>query len=126
MLIKKQQFENLEIWGISIEIAEHVCKIADRLENLQLNKYSEYMKHICMRLSNHIAEVSGNHNQQNIKRSLTNAHLLALESENMIMILHEQQLLTASSKDSLLEKIQILGDMILEHQKTLKNNHVFT
>jgi hypothetical protein len=117
MLLAKKRYEHLEIWKMSVEIAEHVCKIAERLEKLQMNKFADYMKDRCIRLSNYIAEFSDIHKTQNIKRSLTNAHLIALECENILMILYEQQLVESTEKDSLLKKIQKLDDKILEYQQ---------
>jgi uncharacterized protein YjcR len=122
--LTKQKFENLDIWKLSIEIAEQVCQIADRLENLQMNKYSEYMKDVCMRMSNTIAEISGSRSQGDVTRLLTGTHLSILEAENIIVILYEQQLLDTSTKDSLFEKIQILDEKILEYNQQIETRHM--
>ena len=124
MQITKQRFENLEIWKISIELAEQVCQIAERLEALRMNNFSEYMKSICMRISNHIAEAADKCDEHNIYRLLMNAHLLILESENIIMILYEQQLVELSEKKSLLEKIHLLDEKILEYYHKSKGKYI--
>jgi hypothetical protein len=124
MQFTKQKFENLDIWKLSIEIAEQICHIAEILEKLQMYKVSEYLKDICMRTSNHIAEISESCVEQNVNRSLMKAHLLTLEAENIIMILYEQQLVDTPTKESLLKKIQILDYKILEYNQHFGNRHM--
>jgi len=124
MLLTKQRFEHLEIWEMSVEIANQFCNISEQLEKLQLNKFSEYIKDICMRISNLIAEAADNNDKHNIHRLLMNAHFLILESENMIMILYEQQLVELPVKKSLWEKIQLLDELILELNQQPKGKHI--
>jgi four helix bundle protein len=109
----------LEIWKISIEIAKEFCLIAEKLEKLHLNKFSEYLQNICICISNNIAEISGSHSEINVTRFLTNAHLLTLESENIVMILYEQKLLESNTKDALLQKLDGLENKILNFQQAI-------
>ncbi len=115
----KQRFENLEIWNISIEVAKDVCCLADKLEELRLHKFSDYLREICIRISNNIAEISSTGSDKNIIRFLINAHLLTLESENFIMILYKQKLVDTEIKDTLLQKLDDLDNRILIFQQTL-------
>ena len=120
----KQRFENLEIWNISIEIAKDVCCLADKLEELQLHKFSDYLREICIRISNNIAEISSTGSDKEIIRFLMHTHLLTLESENFITILYEQKLVDSELKDTLLQKLDGLDNKILNFQQTLNENFI--
>ncbi len=124
MIPAKQRFENLEIWKISIEIAKEFCCIADKLKKLHLDKFSDYLREICMRISNNIAEISSTGSDKDIIRFLMNAHLSTLESENFITILYEQKLVDSEIKDTLLQKLDGLDNKILNFQKTLNENFI--
>ena len=119
----KQRFENLEIWNISIEVAKDVCCLADKLEELRLHKFSDYLREICIRISNNIAEISSTGSDKNIIRFLINAHLLTLESENFIMILYKQKLVDTEIKDTLLQKLDDLDNKILIFQQMFRDNY---
>ncbi len=122
MIPAKRRFENLEIWNISIEIAKDVCCLADKLEELQLHKFSDYLREICIRISNNIAEISSTGSDKDIIRFLINAHLLTLENENFIMILYKQKLVDTEIKDTLLQKLDDLDNKILILQDAINEN----
>ena len=126
MMVTKQRLEHLDIWKMSIKFARHFCTITQKLEEMNMNKYSEYMNGTCLRLSNSIADLSSLSPKEAIARSLTNAHLLTLEAENIIMILYEQQLVETSEKDFLLKEIRTLDNMIIEYKKQSLEKHIFT
>jgi len=98
MSLTKQQFENLDLWKTSTELATEFCCIAEKLEKLHLEKLSEHMQEICTCLQNNIAEISENHSNKSVMRLLTNAHFLTLESENFVMLLFEQELLDSKKR----------------------------
>ena len=112
MIPAKKRFKNLEIWRESIELAKDFCCIAEKLKKLHLDKLSEYIGNICIRISNNIAEISENHSEKSITRFLTNAHLLTLEGENIIMILSQQNLVDSESMERLLQKLDCLDKKI--------------
>jgi hypothetical protein len=117
MMLEKQRLEHIDIWKMSIELSKHFFDIAGKLDNLHMQKFSEYMTDTCLCLSNAIADLSPLTPKEDIARSLTKAHLLTLEAENIIVILFEQQLVNTSERDSLITEIQTLDENIIEYKQ---------
>jgi hypothetical protein len=113
----KQKYEILEIWKYSIELAKEFCCVAENLDNQHIDKFCEYMKDTCLCLSNSIATITDITPKEDVIHSLTQAHLLTLEVENIVMILFEQQLVNSSKKEYLIQKIQTLDDKISEYKQ---------
>jgi hypothetical protein len=113
----KQKNEILEIWKYSIELAKEICCVVEKLDDQHIDKFCEYMKDTCLRLSNSIAAITDITPKEDVIRSLTQAHLLALEAENIVMILFEQQLVDESTNQTLIKMIQSLDTMISEYKQ---------
>lgn len=117
MLLTKNTYEILVIWKYSIELAKEICCVIEKLNNQHIDKFCEYMKDTCLRLSNSIATITDITPKEDVIRSLTQAHLLTLESENIVMILFEQQLVDKSTNHTLIKMIQSLDTMISEYKR---------
>jgi len=51
----KFRFEDLEIWQLSVEIAEILFNIADELEEKKLFRFAEQLRGVGISMSNNIA-----------------------------------------------------------------------
>jgi hypothetical protein len=108
MQLTKLQFKNPGIWENTIEIAKEFCCIADKLEKLNLKKFSEYLRDICLQISDNLSALSNSQSEKNITRFLTNTHLLTLEAENTIMIFYEQGIIDSETNKRLIQKLNSL------------------
>ena len=50
------RFEDFQIWTDSIELADQLLDIADKLENKKLFRFAEQLRGAAMSISNNIAE----------------------------------------------------------------------
>ena len=124
MFLTNQRYEILEIWKFSIELAKEFCSVAEKLDTQHIDRFCEYMKDTCLRLSNSIATITEITPHEEVIRSLTQAHLITLEAENIAMILFEQQLIESSVKEHLTKKIQTLDDKISEYRQQSEGKNI--
>ena len=57
--MSKFRFENLDIWKMSIVLADRLFDIADMAENKKYYRFAEQLRATTIRISNNIAEGSG-------------------------------------------------------------------
>lgn len=60
----KFRFQDLEIWKMSIEIADKLFDIADSIEQKKLYRFSEQLRGAGLSMSNNIAEGSGSNSKK--------------------------------------------------------------
>lgn len=108
MQLTKQQIRNPEIWKTLIDIAKEFCCIADKLEKLKLEKYSEYLSDICLKISENLIEMADSRSKEDFKRLLTYTHFLTLEAENTVMIFCEQGIIDLETNKRLRQKLNCL------------------
>jgi len=120
--VGKFRFQNLEIWKISIEIADGLFTISDRLEEKRLYRFAEQLLGAGMSMSNNIAEGSGSNSSKDFSNFLNFARRSAFENANILILLHKRALITQDTLNHYLDELDLLSRKITSFQKSLKNN----
>ncbi len=116
----KFRFEDLEIWKLSIEIAEELFDIADELEEKRLYRFAEQLRGAGISMSNNIAEGSGSNSKKEFIHFLNIARRSTFENANMLIVFSRRKLISQERKENILVKLDILCRKITSFQKTLK------
>ena len=114
------RFQKLEIWHLSIQIADKLFDIADDLDKKHLYKFAEQLRAAGMSMSNNIAEGSGSSSNKDFKNFLNIAHRSTFENANITILLNRRQLVDQKTKDILLEDLDHLARKITNFRKTLR------
>jgi len=115
MQFAKPQNKNLQIWENSSDIVKEFFCFADKLENLNLKKYSEYLRGLCLHISENLFEISNRQSKEDMTRLLTNNHFLVLEAENTMMIFCEQGIIDSQTNKRLIQKLNRLHQEIKKY-----------
>ena len=115
----KFRFQDLIVWELSVDIADRLFDIADRLEKKRLNCFAEQLRGAGMSMANHIAEGAGSASRKEFKYFLNNARRSTFENANLLLLLQKRQLIEEELSADLLTKLNILSRQIKDFQKTL-------
>lgn len=115
----KFRFQDLEIWQLSIEIADELFDIADDLEKRKLFRFAEQLRGSGMSMSNNISEGSGSVSKNEFRQYLNIARRSTFENANILIILNRRNLLEAIKTNDLLEKLDLLCRKITNFRKSL-------
>jgi four helix bundle protein len=118
----KFRFQDFEIWKSSIEIAEVLFDVADRLEAKRLFRFAEQLRGSGMSMSNNIAEGSGSLSQKEFVNFLNIARRSTFENANISILLERRSLISQAELQGLLDKLDKLCRQITNFQKTLKRD----
>jgi len=113
------RFQDLEIWKMSIEIADELFDVADELEKRRLYRFAEQLRASGMSMSNNIAEGSGSASDKEFSRYLDIAKKSTFENANILIILHRRKIITKERRDRLLERLDHLCRKTMALRKTL-------
>jgi len=116
----KFRFQDLDIWGIAIEIADELFDIAEKLDNKRLYRFAEQLRGAGMSMSNNIAEGSGSNSKREFFQFLNIARRSTFENANILILLERRKLIKEETLGNLLDKLDHLCRMITNFQKTLK------
>jgi four helix bundle protein len=116
----KFRFQDLEIWQLSIEIADELFDIADMLEKRKLYRVAEQLRGAGISPSNNIAEGSGSEYIRDFANFLNIAKRSIFENANIIILISRRNLISPEEADRILEKLDKLSRKITSFKKTLK------
>ena len=116
----KFRFQDLKIWQLAIQIADELFDIADSLEVKRLYRFADQLRGAGMSMSNNIAEGSGSDSKKEFKQFLNMARRSTFENANILILLQKRSLISASSLDNLLNKLDSLCRQIISFQNSLK------
>lgn len=116
----KFRFEDLEIWQLSVEIAEILFNIADELEEKKLFRFAEQLRGAGISMSNNIAEGSGSLSKKEFIQFLNFARRSTFENANMTIIFTRRGLIVQQRSDDILQKLDMLCRKIISFQRSLK------
>lgn len=116
----KFRFEDLEIWQLSVEIAEILFNIANELEEKKLFRFAEQLRGAGISMSNNIAEGSGSLSKKEFIQFLNFARRSTFENANMTIIFTRQGLIAQQRSDDVLQKLDMLCRKITTFQRTFK------
>ena len=115
----KFRFQDLEIWEMSIEIADELFDIADVLEKRKLFRFADQLRGAGMSMSNNISEGSGSSSNKVFHRYLDIARSSTFENANITILLNRRKIISKGKADILLDKLDHLCRKITNFQKTL-------
>lgn len=116
---KKFRFENLEIWKLSVEIAEMLFDIADSLDKKGFHRFAEQLRGAGISTPNNIAEDSGGTSKKEFIQFLNFSRRSTFENANMIIIFTKRNLISQKHCDDILQKLDILSRKITIFKRTL-------
>ena len=116
----KFRFEDLEIWQLSVEIAEILFNIANELEEKKLFRFAEQLRGAGISMSNNIAEGSGSLSKKEFIQFLNFARRSTFENANMTIIFTRRGLIAQQRSDDILQKLDMLCRKIISFQRSLK------
>lgn len=115
----KFRFEDLEIWEIAIELADHLFDIADELERKRLYRFADQLRGAGMSMSNNIAEGSDSRSNNVFIQYLEYARNSAFENANIAILMNRRGLISKENKVNLLDELDKLCRKITTFQKSL-------
>jgi four helix bundle protein len=115
----KFRFQDLEIWGLAIQVADQLFDIADSIEQKKLYRFAEQLRGAGMSMSNNIAEGSGSTSKKEFYNFLNIARRSTFENANILIVLEKRKLIDIKTLDSLLELLDKLCRKISSFQKAL-------
>jgi four helix bundle protein len=115
----KFRFQDLQIWQMSIEIADELFDIADELEKKKLYRFAEQLRGSGLSMSNNIAEGSGSTSNKEFNQFLNIARRSLFENANVLIVLNRRHLISAIKMNDLLAKLDHLSRKITSFKKTL-------
>jgi four helix bundle protein len=113
------RFENLTIWQNSIEIADKMYDIADKVSNDKFFRFAEQLRGAALSISNNIAEGSGSFSDKDFANYLVIARKSVFECANMLIILERRNLIENKLRNELFDKLIALSSQITNFRKTL-------
>jgi four helix bundle protein len=116
----KFRFQDLRIWKLSIEIANKLFDIADKLEERRLYRFADQLRGTGMSMSNNIAEGSGSSSKKEFKNFLNIARRSTFENANILILLGRRNLISSNQQDENLNKLDKLCRQITNFIKSLK------
>ena len=116
----KFRFMDLEIWRDSIEIAEKLFDLADKLEARRFYRFAEQLRGSGLSMSNNIAEGSGSNSDREFSNFLNIARRSTFENANIVLVLEKRGLMASGEVSEVLERLDHLCRKITNFQRTLR------
>lgn len=117
------RFEGLNIWKLSIEIADNLFDIADMAEGRKYYRFAEQLRAATMSISNNIAEGSGSFSDKDFANYLVISRKSVFECANILILFLKRKIITNEIKEKEYNDLQYLSKMITNFRKSLINNN---
>ena len=115
----KFRFQDLDIWKVSIEVADELFEIANDLEKRRLYRFAEQLRGAAMSMSNNIAEGSGSTSAKEFRQFLNFTRRSIFENANITIILSRQNMITDETKEQILNKLDHLSRQVYRFSQSL-------
>jgi len=115
----KFRFQDLRIWQLAIAIANELFDIADELVRKRLYRFADQLRGSGMSMSNNISEGSGSSSKKEFRRFLDIARRSTFENANIVILLEIRELISNTTLDSLLDRLDSLCRQIISFQNSL-------
>ncbi len=116
----KFRFMDLEIWQDSMDVAEKLFDLADRIEAKRLYRFAEQLRGSGLSMSNNISEGSGSSSNRDFSNFLNIARRSTFENANVILVLERRRLAGEAEVTELLDRLDHLCRKITNFQKSLR------
>ncbi len=115
----KFRFQDLDVWKLSVEIANHLFDISEELDKMKFYKFAEQLRAAGLSISNNIAEGSGSEHSNEFKYFLNVARRSAFECANIILVLRQRSIIKEEVAQTVLEKLDRQSRMLNNLKKTI-------
>jgi four helix bundle protein len=115
----KFRFQDLRIWQDSIEIADELFDLADKIEGKRLYRFADQLRGAGMSMSNNIAEGSGSSSRKEFKQFLNIARRSTFENANILILFHRRRFLDDNYLDLMLSRLDSLCRQITSFSNSL-------
>jgi four helix bundle protein len=113
------RFQDLRIWQQSIEIADELFDLADKIEKKRLYRFADQLRGAGMSMSNNIAEGSGSSSTKEFKQFLDIARRSTFENANILILMHRRHFVDDKYLDVSLTKLDALCRQITSFSNSL-------
>jgi four helix bundle protein len=111
---------DLEIWQDSMDIAQKLFDLADRLEEKRLYRFAEQLRGSGLSMSNNIAEGSGSSSKREFSNFLNIARRSTFENANVMLTLERRGLVSGEEVTDILGRLDHLCRKITNFQRSLR------
>lgn len=115
----KFRFQDLDIWHMSVALADDLLDVADDLHDQHLYRFADQLRGASMSISNNIAEGSGSESTKEFAHFLNIARRSTFENANIIMLLHRRGYIDAEECEHTLENLDHLCRKISRFRTSL-------
>ncbi len=115
----KFRFQDFEIWKISIELADKLFDIAEKVEGMKHYRNAEQLRASILSVSNNIAEGSGSFSNKEFAYFLNIARRSVFETANILLLFQKKDIITEEELEKYLEDLEILSKKITNFRKSL-------
>jgi len=119
IIMARFRFEDLEIWELTIKIADRLFDITDDLERKRLYRFADQLRGAGMSMSNNIAKDSGSRSNKVFIQYLEHARNSSFENANILILMNRRGLVSDSDKEVISEELDKLCRKITNFQKSL-------
>lgn len=113
------RFERLDIWKESIPVSKELFILAEKLREDKYYSLSDQLIRASLSITNNIAEGSGSATKKDFANFLNIARRSIFECANIIIILHEYELISPDYKEEMLDSLKNLSAKIYYFRKSL-------
>jgi four helix bundle protein len=117
--MSKFRFQDLRIWQQSIEIADDLFDLADKIERKRLYRFADQLRGAGMSMSNNIAEGSGSTSTKEFKQFLNIARRSTFENANILILMYRRRFVDDKYLDVMLTKLDALCRQITSFSNSL-------
>ena len=114
------RFEELEIWKLSIEYADKMYKLVEKLPVDERYNMVNQLKRASLSISNNIAEGSGTATARNFRSFLDISIASALETVNLLYFAAKRQYISEEERIDFYHKAEIIIKKIRAFKNSLK------
>jgi four helix bundle protein len=116
------RFQELDIWKESKDLTKKLFAVADKLRREKFHSFSDQLFRATLSITNNIAEGSGSTSKKDFANYLAISRKSVFECANILIILHDFNLLNTDEKDNLVRSLMELSRKIYYFRKTLLSN----
>ena len=122
--MSKFRFQDLDIWHMSMTLADDLLDVADELHDQHLYRFADQLRGASMSISNNIAEGSGSESSREFAHFLNIARRSTFENANIIMLLYRRGYIDDEECEHMLEELDHLCRKISRLRQSLTRRSV--
>ena len=113
------RFESLEIYQEALVLSKLIFALVRELQNDRQYVFADQLSRACLSISNNIAEGSGSCSKRDFANFLNMSRRSLFECASIIIILHDNELISLERKEVFLYKMDTLSRRLYSFRKNL-------